>query len=129
VPGYLTPWRDDRKTNCENFASAGNRWHEDFLVATRASSPVPAPILNQGSAESLTTPQFSWSTSFASEKRRTVCSTSPVPTITKPADLAPLVLAIGPYKSLMARADLRLTMLTGLRLGVVAAVPWDESTC
>jgi hypothetical protein len=29
----------------------------------------------------------------------------------------------------MARADLRLTMLTGLRLGVVAAVPWDESTC
>jgi hypothetical protein len=89
---------------------------------------VPAPIFNQGSAESLTTPQFSNSTGFASEKRRTVCSTSPAPTITKPADLAPLVLAIDPYGSLIARATRMLAMLTGLRLGVVAAVPWDEST-
>jgi hypothetical protein len=63
------------------------------------------------------------------EKRRTVCSTSPAPTITKPADLAPLVLAIDPHKSLIARPTLRLTMVTALRLGVVAAVPWDESTC
>jgi integrase len=49
-----------------------------------------------------------------------------IPAITKPADIAPLVLAIDAYKSPFTRAALKLTMLTGLRPGVVAAVPWDE---
>ncbi|MFM0696597.1 site-specific integrase [Paraburkholderia graminis] len=49
-----------------------------------------------------------------------------IPAITKPADIAPLVHAIDAYRSPITRAALKLTMLTGLRPGVVAAVPWDE---
>ncbi|MGF6855877.1 tyrosine-type recombinase/integrase [Paraburkholderia sp. CI3] len=49
-----------------------------------------------------------------------------IPAITKPADIAPLVVAINAYNSRITRAALKLTMLTGLRPGVVAAVPWDE---
>jgi integrase len=37
-----------------------------------------------------------------------------------------LALAIDSYKSPITRAALKLTMLTGLRPGVVAAVPWVE---
>ena len=46
--------------------------------------------------------------------------------ITRPADIGPLALAIDAYRSPTIRAALKLTMLTGLRPGVVAAVPWDE---
>jgi integrase len=49
-----------------------------------------------------------------------------IPAITKPAEIAPLVQAINTYKSPITRAALKLTMLTGLRPGVVAAAPWDE---
>ncbi|MGF6920690.1 tyrosine-type recombinase/integrase [Paraburkholderia sp. 40] len=49
-----------------------------------------------------------------------------IPAITKPAEIAPLVQAINSYKSPITRAALKLTMLTGLRPGVVAAAPWDE---
>ncbi|RKE36391.1 integrase [Paraburkholderia sp. BL23I1N1] len=49
-----------------------------------------------------------------------------IPAITKPTDIAPLVIAIDAYKSPLTRAALKLTMLTGLRPGVVASVPWDE---
>lgn len=49
-----------------------------------------------------------------------------IPAITKPADIGPLALAIDAYKSPITRTALKLTMLTGLRPGVVAAVPWDE---
>jgi integrase len=49
-----------------------------------------------------------------------------IPAITEPADIGPLALAIDAYKSPVTRAALKLTMLTGLRPGVVAAVPWDE---
>jgi hypothetical protein len=48
---------------------------------------------------------------------------SHIPAITKPADIAPLVLATDAYKSPITRAALKLTMLTGLRPCVVAAVP------
>ena len=40
-----------------------------------------------------------------------------------PAEIAPLVLAIDAYRSPITRAALKLTMLTSLRPGVVAAVP------
>ncbi|MGF6878450.1 tyrosine-type recombinase/integrase [Paraburkholderia sp. MM5477-R1] len=49
-----------------------------------------------------------------------------IPAITKPAEIAPLVQAINTYKSPITRAALKLTMLTGLRPGMVAAAPWDE---
>ena len=49
-----------------------------------------------------------------------------IPAITKPAEITPLVQAISMYKSPITRAALKLTMLTGLRPGVVAAAPWDE---
>ncbi|KXU91125.1 integrase [Paraburkholderia monticola] len=49
-----------------------------------------------------------------------------IPAITKPTEIAPLVIAIDAYKSPITRAALKLTMLTGLRPGVVASVPWDE---
>jgi integrase len=49
-----------------------------------------------------------------------------IPAITKPTEIAPLVQAINTYKSPITRAALKLTMLTGLRPGVIAAAPWDE---
>jgi integrase len=49
-----------------------------------------------------------------------------IPAITKPAEIAPLVRAINTYRSPITRAALKLTMLTGLRPGVVAAAPWEE---
>lgn len=49
-----------------------------------------------------------------------------IPAITKPSEIAPLVRAINSYNSPITRAALKLTMLTGLRPGVVAAVPWNE---
>lgn len=49
-----------------------------------------------------------------------------IPAITKPTEIVPLVQAINTYKSPITRAALELTMLTGLRPGVVAAAPWDE---
>ncbi|CAB3657455.1 Prophage integrase IntA [Paraburkholderia rhynchosiae] len=49
-----------------------------------------------------------------------------IPAITKPAEIAPLVQAINTYKSPITRAALKLTMLTGLRPGVVASASWDE---
>ncbi len=49
-----------------------------------------------------------------------------IPAITKPADIGPLARAINAYRSPITRAALKLTMLTGLRPGVVASVPWTE---
>jgi len=49
-----------------------------------------------------------------------------IPAITKPAEITPLVQAIDTYKSPITRAALKLTMLTGLRPGVIAAAPWGE---
>ncbi|WP_027211431.1 tyrosine-type recombinase/integrase [Burkholderia sp. WSM2232] len=49
-----------------------------------------------------------------------------IPAITKPAEITPLVQAINMYKSPLTRGALKLTMLTGLRPGVVAAAPWGE---
>ncbi|MGF6921725.1 tyrosine-type recombinase/integrase [Paraburkholderia sp. 40] len=49
-----------------------------------------------------------------------------IPAITKPSEIAPLVRAINGYNSPITRAALKLTMLTGLRPGVVVGVPWDE---
>ncbi|WP_293039187.1 tyrosine-type recombinase/integrase [Paraburkholderia sp.] len=49
-----------------------------------------------------------------------------IPAITKPTEIVPLVQAINTYKSPITRAALKLTMLTGLRPGVIAAAPWDE---
>jgi hypothetical protein len=49
-----------------------------------------------------------------------------IPAITKPAEITPLVQAINTYKSPITRGALKLTMLTGLRPGVVAAAPWGE---
>ncbi|WP_232441085.1 tyrosine-type recombinase/integrase [Burkholderia ubonensis] len=49
-----------------------------------------------------------------------------IPAITKPGDIAPLVRAINSYRSPVTRAALQLTMLTALRPGVVASVPWEE---
>jgi integrase len=49
-----------------------------------------------------------------------------IPAITRPADIGPLALAIDAYRSPITRAALKLTMLTGLRPSVVAAVPWTE---
>jgi hypothetical protein len=50
-----------------------------------------------------------------------------IPAIIKPADIAPLAPAINACKSPITRAALKLTMLTGLRSGVVAAAPCDEA--
>ncbi|MGF6967341.1 integrase [Paraburkholderia sp. WC7.3g] len=49
-----------------------------------------------------------------------------IPAITKPTEIVPLVQAINTYQSPITRAALKLTMLTGLRPGVVATAPWDE---
>ncbi|KWF32672.1 integrase [Burkholderia diffusa] len=49
-----------------------------------------------------------------------------IPAITKPTEIVPLVQAINTYKSPITRAALKLTMLTGLRPGVIAAAPWEE---
>lgn len=49
-----------------------------------------------------------------------------IPAITRPSDIGPLVCAIDAYASPITRAALQLTMLTGLRPGVVAGVPWAE---
>ncbi len=49
-----------------------------------------------------------------------------IPPITRPADIGPVALAIDAYKSPITRAALKLTMLTGLRPGVVTAARWDE---
>jgi integrase len=49
-----------------------------------------------------------------------------IPAITKPAEIVPLVQAINTYQSPITRAALKLTMLTGLRPGVVATAPWHE---
>ncbi|PMS17848.1 integrase [Trinickia dabaoshanensis] len=49
-----------------------------------------------------------------------------IPAITRPSDIGPLVRAIDAYNSPITRAALELTMLTGLRPGVVAGAPWAE---
>lgn len=49
-----------------------------------------------------------------------------IPAATTAAEITPLLRAIAAYDSPITRAALQLTMLTAMRPGVVASVPWTE---